>query len=435
MSQAKRRSLPRLLSFASSLRRASSSQSIEFAAPAGDPVEADLFPLVSPADDVFEVIAALRQNSLKVFTTQPAAYAAVPDVRIIVWALSPSRRAALRLLVENARSTGSSAVLAELLADAPDDYTGVVETLLSAQDAVFSPTALLPHYTPDGAMTACPVETLFDAFMRHLIRGPAYQHFVSTLSLFTSPLQLLAVASAWYDAFLARRAAAAGDDAALDREFEQLMRFLQTFTVVHATPAFAGTPEMDAFLASALGRVDHPSANALRTAFAPSHAAPAALGPARLAGVQSTRLIKNSFAAGLELIDQHLAVPPQLTTNKSAAPRIYELKPLVLAEQLVLFDHQHFAVVQSTAMLAKVPFRSYVNKLKNVELLVVSSIDRVHSKRIFSYFAKVAVLCLKRGDFNMAYLIYSVIVQQSIQKPDLFKVCRFHFLLVSFFIS
>ncbi|ELP90005.1 hypothetical protein EIN_403290 [Entamoeba invadens IP1] len=93
---------------------------------------------------------------------------------------------------------------------------------------------------------------------------------------------------------------------------------------------------------------------------------------------------------------------------------LVSLNAKTFSEQLVQFDYDNFMKLEKRDLVDLDKSKSvsiYLQKLKGLELMMVETIK---DEKSFGFFLKVADDCLRLGDYNIAHLIFSAIIKQSI---------------------
>ncbi|KAL7711648.1 Ras-GEF domain-containing protein [Entamoeba marina] len=101
---------------------------------------------------------------------------------------------------------------------------------------------------------------------------------------------------------------------------------------------------------------------------------------------------------------------------------ILNYPPKVVAEQLIYFDNHMLQTIHIKELYnynKSDEFNHYIEKLNVIELILLSCITE---KQSFTFFIKTARICVDLNDMNMAHLIFSVIVKQSITHSSEFQV-------------
>ncbi|ELP94616.1 hypothetical protein EIN_498060 [Entamoeba invadens IP1] len=131
----------------------------------------------------------------------------------------------------------------------------------------------------------------------------------------------------------------------------------------------------------------------------------------------STRKVKVSLYTNNSFTQEH---PSDLKLDSEIEELLSE-KVSVLAEQLVLFDYKSFVQIKAYEAYLDCgnhSMQNYITKTKRIENMFLVLLQQNKTK--IGQVIKIAKMCFELKGFNIAYILFSVLVKISIESPTLF---------------
>ena len=107
-----------------------------------------------------------------------------------------------------------------------------------------------------------------------------------------------------------------------------------------------------------------------------------------------------------------IEVDKEYRKKGSKKTKIYQIKSLVVAQQLILFDQKLWNRVHFNEFFSVKDFKTldlYTKRIQFVEQWTKQSLAKYSSSKILSFFIKLSYHCKELGDFNVSCLIYTIL--------------------------
>ncbi|ELP86493.1 hypothetical protein EIN_033940 [Entamoeba invadens IP1] len=327
--------------------------------------------------------------------------------------------------------------------DSNDKYVQLAaffHILVQNPDAVFKLDSVEPFYVespPSREITAASVNTMFDLIFEDSFHEPNYmRNFIYFIPFFLKHREAYEMMISYYNAFCEDNPTDPEMQAFVSWKFVRIERLVLSWLDIMSTMIM----EVEPGFFKELGKTP------------------------LLESQKLTDIFKNKFRTFLKIVDkssteeveavpfmqtqardilfsivsteyddqqqimillQSFTIEPYYSMDlKSKTVNLIQLQPEFLAEQLILFDLKEFQKVHAHDFYLSrkdSTLNGYTLACQKIEYWAMRAMGILRKHKLCEYFIKVAKFCLDKKGYNMAYLLYSTLTQQTIKRPDVWS--------------